>query len=216
MALAILRLSRAVVRRRVSTARVVAVLAVAWVALAAFRVQVEPGVPVAGWNTSAAAYSHAAQIWHGLADQRAFARETAVDAYRDTPRDRLLTGLRGKDVIVVFVESYGRDAIEDPGLARQIDAVLDAGDRRLAAAGFAARSGFLTSPTVGGSSWLAHATFQSGLWIDNQQRYTDFTASDRFTLVTRLQAGGLADRRCRAGQHRRLAGGRVLRLRHGV
>jgi hypothetical protein len=190
MALAILRLSRAAVHRRVSTARVVAVLAVAWVVLAAFRVQVEPGVPVAGWHTSAAAYSHAAQIWHGLADQRAFARETAVDAYQDTPRDRLLTGLRGKDVIVVFVESYGRDAIEDPGLARQIDAVLDAGGRRLAAAGFAARSGFLTSPTVGGSSWLAHATFQSGLWIDNQQRYTDFTRSDRFTLATAFKRAG--------------------------
>jgi hypothetical protein len=190
MALAILRLSRAVARRRVSTVRVVAVLAVAWVALAAFGVQVEPGVPVAGWNTSAAAYSHAAQVWHDLADQRAFARETAVDAYRDTPRDQLLTGLRGKDVIVVFVESYGRDAIEDPGLAPPIDAVLDAGDRRLAAAGFAARSGFLSSSTVGGSSWLAHATFQSGLWIDSQQRYTDFTRSDRFTLVTAFKRAG--------------------------
>jgi hypothetical protein len=190
MALAVLRLSRAVVRRRVSTARVVAVLAVGWVALAAFRVQVEPGVPVAGWNTSAAAYSHAAQIWYGLADLRAFARETAVDAYRDTPSDQLLTGLHGKDVIVVFVESYGRDAIENPGLARQIDAVLAAGERRLAAAGFAARSGFLTSPTVGGSSWLAHATFQSGLRIDNQRRYTDFTRSDRFTLVNAFERAG--------------------------
>ena len=190
IALAILRLSRAVVRRRVSAVRVVVVLAVAWVVLAAFGVQVVPGVPVAGWNTSAAAYSHAAQVWHDLADQRAFARETAVDAYRDTPRDRLLTGLHGKDVIVVFVESYGRDAIENPDLGRQIDAVLDAGDRRLAAAGFTARSGFLTSPTIGGSSWLAHATFQSGLWIDNQRHYTDFTESDRFTLATAFERAG--------------------------
>ena len=190
IALAILRLSRAVVRRRVSAGRVVAVLALAWVVLAAVGVQVVPGVPVAGWNTSAAAYSHAAQVWHDLADQRAFARETAVDAYRDTPRDRLLTGLRGKDVIVVFVESYGRDAIENPDLGRQIDAVLDAGDRRLAAAGFTARSGFLTSPTIGGSSWLAHATFQSGLWIDNQRHYTDFTESDRFTLATAFERAG--------------------------
>ena len=190
IALAILRLSRAVVRRRVSTVRVVAVLALAWIVLAAVGVQVVPGVPVAGWNTSAAAYSHAAQVWHDLADQRAFARETAVDAYRDTPRDRLLTGLHGKDVIVVFVESYGRDAIENPDLGRQIDAVLDAGDRRLAAAGFTARSGFLTSPTIGGSSWLAHATFQSGLWIDNQRHYTDFTESDRFTLATAFERAG--------------------------
>jgi hypothetical protein len=190
MALAILRLSRAVADRRVSSARIVAVLAVAWVALAAGGVQIVPGVPVAGWNTSSAAYSHAAQVWDDLADRRAFAREIAIDAYRDTPGERLLSGLRGHDVIVVFVESYGRDAIESPDLARQVDELLDAGNRRLAAAGFAARSGFLTSPTVGGSSWLAHATLQSGLRIDSQQRYVDFTRSDRFTLVTAFERAG--------------------------
>ena len=42
---------------------------------------------------------------------------------------------------------------------------------RLAAAGFTSRSAFLTSPTFGGISWLAHSTVQSGLWVDSQQRY---------------------------------------------
>ena len=35
----------------------------------------------------------------------------AADAFRDTPGEDLLTALRGKDVVFVFVESYGRDAI---------------------------------------------------------------------------------------------------------
>jgi hypothetical protein len=60
--------------------------------------------------------------------------------------------------------------------------LLDAGSRRLSAAGFASRSGFLTSPTAGGGSWLAHATLLSGLWIDNQQRYHGLLGSDRLTL----------------------------------
>jgi hypothetical protein len=34
------------------------------------------------------------------------------------------------------------------------------------AAGFSAKSTFLTSPTFGGISWLAHSTLQSGMWID--------------------------------------------------
>ncbi len=43
---------------------------------------------------------------------------------------------------------------------------------------------FLTSSTAGGGSWLAHATLLSGLWIDNQQRYDEFAASQRLTLTS--------------------------------
>jgi hypothetical protein len=73
-----------------------------------------------------------------------------------------LTGLRGKDVLLVFVESYGRTALDLP----VIESALDAGERRLQKAGFSSLSGFLTSPTFGGLSWLAHIPLQSGLWLD--------------------------------------------------
>ena len=86
-------------------------------------------------------------------------------------------------MMIAFVESYGRDAVEDPEFASQVGAVLDAGDRRLRGAGFGSRSAFLTSPTAGGSSWLAHATLLSGLWINNQQRYDDLASSHRLTLT---------------------------------
>jgi hypothetical protein len=60
--------------------------------------------------------------------------------------------------------------------------VLDTAAGRLHGVGFSARSAFLTSPTFGGISWLAHSTLQSGLWIDNQLRYNELVASKRFTL----------------------------------
>jgi pentachlorophenol monooxygenase len=47
-----------------------------------------------------------------------------------------------------------------------IESALDAGERRLQKAGFSSRSGFLTSPTFGGLSWLAQIPPQSGLWLD--------------------------------------------------
>ena len=87
--------------------------------------------------------------------------------------------------------------------------------RSCARPGFAARSGFLTSPTVGGGSWLAHSTLLSGLWIDNQQRYRDLVASDRLTLDGAFAAGRLAHRRRDARRHQGLAGGQLLRLRPG-
>ena len=125
-----------------------------------------------------------------MAAQQTFARATAVDAFRKTPGDDLLTGLRGKDVIVAFVESYGRVAVQGSAFSPQVDAVLDAGTSRLRAAGFSSKSAFLTSPTFGGISWLAHSTLQSGLWIDNQQRYNDLVASDRFTLSDAFKRAG--------------------------
>jgi hypothetical protein len=68
--------------------------------------------------------------------------------------------------------------------------VLDAGTSRLSSAGFSAKSAFLTSPTFGGISWLAHSTLQSGLWIDNQPNYDDVVSSDRFTLSDAFKRAG--------------------------
>ncbi|MFF4889209.1 alkaline phosphatase family protein [Micromonospora chersina] len=182
LALAVRRLARLLARRRTGTVRVVAALAVVWLGCALFGVRLSAGVPVADRSTTGLVAAHVGQVRAGLRDRAAFAGELTADAYRDVPGDRLLTGLQGKDVLVAFVESYGRDAVEDPALAPGVNAVLDDGYRRLRAAGYDARSGFLTSPTFGGGSWLAHATLLSGLWIDNDQRHRDLLAGDRLTL----------------------------------
>jgi hypothetical protein len=190
MALSVLRLTRLMVHHHTTTTRVVAALTAVWVACAVLDARIVPGVPVAADSAATLAYDSALQVRTGLADHRAFAAESAVDAFRDTPGGQLLGGLRGKDVVVAFVESYGRSAIEDPQYAAQVDAVLQDGNRRLAQAGFAARSAFLTSPTAGGGSWLAHATLLSGLWISNQRRYSDLVASHRLTLPSAFARAG--------------------------
>ena len=123
-------------------------------------------------------------------DGETFAAQARVDRYRYTPGNELLTALRGKDVLLVFVESYGRVAIEDSTSAPVIDPILDAGTKQLHAAGFDARSGFLTSPTYGGGSWLAHSTLQSGLWVDNPQRYASLPTLDRMTLSIAFNRAG--------------------------
>jgi phosphatidylglycerophosphate synthase len=106
------------------------------------------------------------------------------------PGNSLLTALRGKDVILAFVESYGRVAVQGSSFSPKVDAVLDAGTAQLRQAGFSAKSAFLTSPTFGGISWLAHSTLQSGLWVDNQLRYDQLIASKRLTLTSAFQRAG--------------------------
>ena len=179
----VLRLTRLMVGHRSAAIRVVALLAAAWVGCAAFGAQIVPGVPVASRSTAALIGDRVEQVGAGLRDKQAFAEQAAADPFRDVPSSRLLTGLRGKDVVLTFVESYGRNAIQDPESAPQVGAVLDAGTRRLRAAGFGARSGYLQSSTTGGGSWLAHATLQSGLWVTNQRRFRALVSSDRLTLT---------------------------------
>jgi hypothetical protein len=174
---AVLRVLRTTVRRRGAAGWVAVALGVAWTLCAVLGVQAGGG-PVAA--TSASAFT---------------ARTTAPplateDAYAATPGQDLLTGLRGKDVLVVFVESYGRVALQDPQISPPVLAALDRGDKRLHAAGFSARSGFLTSPTYAGLSWLAHSTLESGQWISDQGRYDKLLASQRLTLSSAFRRAG--------------------------
>ncbi|WP_238173364.1 CDP-alcohol phosphatidyltransferase family protein [Kribbella speibonae] len=180
LALSAVRVTRLVARHRQPTIRIVAVLA---------AISIVPTLTGA-WPVqqlaSASAARLATQVRDDVRDQQEFERALAQDPFRDTPGNDLLTGLRGKDVLLVFVESYGRTALDSP----VVGSALEAGDRRLQQAGFSSRSGFLTSPTFGGISWLAHSSLQSGLWVDNQQRYDYLVTLDRLTLTDAFGRAG--------------------------
>jgi phosphatidylglycerophosphate synthase len=182
--LAVFRLTRvAAAHRQWSLRAVVAVgalWALCWVA----------GAPIASTSAAGLAVHEVGAIRAGIEDHAIFAREIAHDRFRGTPGNQLLTGLRGKDVIVAFVESYGKVAVQDSSFSPRVDAVLDQGNRRLQAAGFSSRSAFLSSSTFGGISWLAHSTLQSGVWVNTQRRYDQLVKSDRFTLSQAFKRAG--------------------------
>ncbi|WP_033289560.1 sulfatase [Amycolatopsis jejuensis] len=179
MVVAVRWLTRLAVGRRTVSTRVVAVLSVIWIAAALTGAEFTPGQPFASRSAVALAYDDLRRVGADLDDRAEFAAQVAADRTA-VPLD----GLRGKDVLFAFVESYGRGAVD--GVARQ----LDEATAELHHAGFSARSGFLESPTFGGGSWLAHATFQSGTWVNNQQRYTDLLAGQRLTLTRAFGAAG--------------------------
>lgn len=184
--LAAVRLTRLVARHRRFSTRIVAVLASVAAVSALTGAQVGAGAPIASTAAARLAYAHATQFGDDLRRQWEFTLALDQDPFRDTPDGDLLTGLRGKDVLLVFVESYGRVALDAP----VVESAIDAGDRRLEQAGYTSRSGFLTSPTFGGLSWLAHSTLQSGVWVDNQQRYDHLVTLDRLTLTDAFGQAG--------------------------
>ena len=187
--LSVLRLTRVAVRNRAAAVPTVAVLAASWVVLAALHVPGASG-PLASRDTAGYVYGQVTRIPGELRDQREFSEAARTDPLRDEGRPQLLAGLRGKDVLIVFVESYGRVAVEDPSVSPGVVEVLDEGTAQLEESGFTSRSAFLTSPTFGALSWLAHATLQSGLWIDSQQRYDVLVTSARQTLSGLFERAG--------------------------
>jgi hypothetical protein len=187
--LAVRRLARAAVRHRTASVRVVAALTPLWLLLSLLGVHAG-GVPVASEATASYVWGQVARVPSQLRDQRAFALAAATDPEHATPARDLLTGLRGKDVLLVFVESYGRVALDDPGLSPAITRALDTGTRDLQRHGYESRSAYLTSPTFGALSWLAHATLQSGLWVDSQQRYDQLVTTRRETLSSLFARAG--------------------------
>ncbi len=188
--LAVLHLTRVAARHRRHSLHAAAALTAAWVACWAFGAELVSGASIASTSGADLAVHEVRAVQSDLRDRARFDAELQNDRYRTTPGDRLLAGLRGKDVLLVFVESYGKLAVEGSSFSPGIDALLDAGTRRLAAAGFSSRSGWLTSATFGGASWLAHATLQSGAWVNSQGRYNELVASDRLTLTTAFGRAG--------------------------
>jgi phosphatidylglycerophosphate synthase len=181
-------------RHRRRSAYGLVVLGMVWATCAALSLQLTPGAPIASTSAAGLAVSHVRATQDAVrAEQRledALRADPHADRYAFLPADDLLTGLRGKDVVIAFVESYGAVAVQDPDISPGVHAVLRDGTAALAGAGYSVRSAFFDSPTFGGASWLAHSTLQSGLWINSQQRYDQLVRSERFTLSTAFGNAG--------------------------
>jgi phosphatidylglycerophosphate synthase len=175
------RVARLVARRPRTARRWVVAGAATWLTAATLGLTTSAATPLAGRSTVGLVSAHVGQVRANAVDRAAFAVQIAADPL--AAGARVPAALAGKDVLVVFVESYGRYAVQGSPVAAGVTRVLDRGTATLASAGFGARSAFLTSPTYGGLSWLAHSTLQSGLWVDRQGRYDVLLDSSRTTLT---------------------------------
>ncbi|USQ88204.1 CDP-alcohol phosphatidyltransferase [Streptomyces phaeoluteigriseus] len=192
MALAAVRLSNLLVRDVSASTRGTLIAGTVWITCSVLSIQYA-GLPLAFHRAVTATAVKAKAVRQTLQDEAAFAKENRADAFGNTPPEQLVPDLRGKDVIFTFIESYGRSAIEDPVMAPGVNRTLTASTDALTKAGYHARSGWLTSATFGGSSWLGHSTTLSGLWIDNQQRYRTVMNSDRLSLPKIFKKTGAWD-----------------------
>lgn len=124
-----------------------------------------------------------------IKDQKDFIEELQSDTVLDVS-EPTFSSLQGRDVILVFVESYGRGYLDAERFAAGARQRLTATQSTLEEAGLKSRSGWLASPVRGGRSWLAQATLQSGLEIDNQARFDRLISTDRVSISGLFQRAG--------------------------
>ena len=135
----------------------------------------ERGRRIAGWRAFA--------VLHGFDTRYA----AALDAPQPPPGQ--LPGLKGKDVYLVFIESYGTVALDDPAYRRLLDPALKDFASTVEGAGYTLLSSRLVSPVFGGGSWLAHGTLASGIKLD-QLANELLLERQRLTLPRYLAAAG--------------------------
>lgn len=108
-----------------------------------------------------------------------------------SPRfDGNLARLGGADVLLVFAESYGMTSFDDPRQSRTLGAQRARLLAALQTSGRQVVSARVTSPTFGGSSWLAHAALLSGIDTRRPADHDLLLTTDRPTLVRHFARHG--------------------------
>ena len=137
---AAIHLTAVAARHRRGTVRGLAALTAVWGLSAGLSLQLIPGTPLASASETGLAVDQVHAVKSALADPRIFGQAIhSRDPEAAIPAADLLTGLRGKDVLIVFVESYGQVAVRGTSFSPGINAVLRQQQDMLTRAGWSTR-----------------------------------------------------------------------------
>jgi hypothetical protein len=115
---------------------------------------------------------------------------TTLQAALTAAPGKALGTLGGRDVYLIFMESYGAVTYDNP---RAVAGLAEARKRfagDIAAGGKQVVSAFISSPTYGGASDLAHLSVLSGIDLSNPMRHDLLLTTERPTLSTLFRAHG--------------------------
>ena len=98
--------------------------------------------------------------------------------------DSDLARVRGADVLLFFLESYGAVSYDRPEFAAQLARSAPQFDADIRATGRDVVSAYVESPTFGGNSWLAHISLLTGIEVRDEDANVLLMAQKRETLAT--------------------------------
>jgi len=98
--------------------------------------------------------------------------------------------VRGADIFLIFIESYGAVSYDRPEFAAPLAATRARLDDAIRATGRHVVSAFVESPTFGGGSWLAHLSLLSGIEVRDPDTNFLLMTENRDTLARSFGRGG--------------------------
>ena len=117
-------------------------------------------------------------------------RDRSLDVNTPPLTNSSLERVAGADVIVLFLESYGAVTFDRQEYAVALDRSRNVLSQAVARSGRQMVSAYVRSPTFGGASWLAHASFLAGVEVADENRYRLLLTHNRETLVHRFARHG--------------------------
>jgi hypothetical protein len=101
-----------------------------------------------------------------------------------------LGALRGRDFMLLFLESYGAIVYDNGSVAQKLAPARDQLAAEIAASGRLVASAFVRSPTFAGGSDLAHLSLLSGIDLSDPMRHHLLLTTDRPTLISLFRRAG--------------------------
>jgi hypothetical protein len=96
--------------------------------------------------------------------------------------DSDLSRVKDADVFLVFIEAYGAVSFERPVIADRLAGSRHQLEKSIQHSGRRVVSAYVTSPTFGGSSWLAHISLMSGIEVHDPNTNARLMTEQRDTL----------------------------------
>ncbi len=106
------------------------------------------------------------------------------------PMDSDMARIKGSDVFIVFLESYGAAAYERSEISTPLAASRDLLASAIHDTHRGVVSAYVESPTYGGSSWLAHVSLLSGIEVREAGTNARLMTEHRDTLVRAFGRNG--------------------------
>lgn len=115
---------------------------------------------------------------------------SAVDEALAAPAGTVLAGLRGADVYLFMLESYGAVVFDNPRAFKALRPSREQFAQAIASSGRHVVSAFVRAPTFGGGSDLSHMGLLSGIDLSDPNRHDLLLTTERPTLISLFRKQG--------------------------
>ena len=116
--------------------------------------------------------------------------QTPIERAMARPASEVLDILGRRDVMVVFLESFGAFLYDHPEALAATTSQRTRLDQTLRESGRSVVTGFFRSPTVGGASDLAHMSVLSGVDLSDPRRHDLLLTTEKPTLIQLFRTRG--------------------------